>query len=221
MKALLALLIREITLARRIGAGAGLGLMFFLILITLIPFAIGADQKLIGSLAPAILWLGALLATLLGLDRLLQADEEEGALDSMMMAQTPLILLMLVKALAHWMMTGLPLSLAAPLLGLMLALEPHVMAPLALSLLIGTPALTFIGLIGAALSVSLKRGGLLLSILTLPSAIPTLIFGVGVVKAAEAGREIATPLMLLTGTSLLALAIAPVAAAAALKLARE
>jgi len=221
MRAITALLIREITLARRIGAGAGLGLMFFLILITLVPFAIGADQRLIGTLAPAILWLGALLATLLGLDRLLQADEDEGALDAMLMSETPLILLLLVKAVAHWLVTGLPLSLAAPLLGVMLALDPAVMLPLALSLLIGTPALTFIGLIGAALSVSLKRGGLLLSILTLPSAIPTLIFGVGVVKAAEAGREIATPLMLLAGTSLLALAIAPLAAAAAIRLARE
>lgn len=216
----MALLRRDLTLAARIGAGAELGLVFFLILIALVPFAIGADQRLIARLAPAILWLAALLSTLLGLDRLLAADEEDGVLDQMVLSETPLIVLMLIKALAHWLVTGLPLSLAAPLLGLMLAIEPASMLPLVLSLLLGTPALTLIGLIGAALTVSLKRGGLLLSILVLPSTIPTLIFGVAVVVEAGAGRDFSAPLSLLAGTSLLALAIAPAAAAAAIRLAR-
>lgn len=221
MNAFIAILRRDLALARRIGAGAGLGMVFFLILISTVPFAIGADQKLISRIAPAILWIAALLSTLLGLDRLLQADEEEGVIDQLALGSTPLTLVMLAKALAHWLATGLPLSIIAPLLGVMLAIEPQAMLPLACSLLLGTPALTLIGLVGAALTVSLKRGGLLLSILVLPSAIPVLIFGVSVVKEASAGRDVSTPLMLLAGVSLVALAIAPVAAAAALRLARN
>ena len=221
MSALYAILKRELLLARRIGAGAELGIVFFLILISVVPFAIGADQKLIGRIAPAILWLAALLATLLGLDRLLQADEEDGIVDHLLISETPLSLLLAVKALAHWLATGLPLSLAAPLLGLMLAIEPQAMMPLAVSLLIGTPALTLIGLVGAALTVSLKRGGLLLTILVLPLTIPTLIFGATVVKEAAAGRAYSTPLLLLSGVSLLMLAIAPLAAAGALRFARN
>ncbi len=221
MNALVAVLRREILLARRIGAGAELGIVFFLILISVVPFAIGADQKLIGRVAPALLWLAALLATLLGLDRLLQADEEDGIVDQLLLSEVPLTLILAVKALAHWLVTGLPLSLVAPLLGLMLAIEPQAMAPLALSLLIGTPALTLVGLVGAALTVSLKRGGLLLSVLVLPLTTPTLIFGATVVKEAAAGRAYSTPLMLLAGVSLLMLALAPLAAAAALRFARN
>lgn len=216
-----ALLLRDLRLARRVGAGAELGLVFFLILVSLLPFAIGADQRFISRIAPAFLWLAALLATLLGLDRLLQADEEEGVLDQFMLSGTPLELLVLAKALAHWLVTGLPLSLVAPLLGLMLAIEPQAMVPLALSLLIGTPALTLIGLIGAALTVSLKRGGLLLSVLVLPLTVPTLIFGATLVKEAALGRPYTTPLMLLGGMTLLMLVIAPVSAAAALRHARQ
>ena len=221
MSALLAVVRREITLARRIGAGAELGIVFFLILISVVPFAIGADQKLIGRIAPALLWLAALLATLLGLDRLLQADEEDGIVDHLLLGQTPLMLVLGAKALAHWLVTGLPLSLVAPLLGLMLAIEPAAMLPLTISLLIGTPALTLIGLVGASLTVSLKRGGLLLSVLVLPLSIPTLIFGATVVKEAAAGRAYETPLMLLAGVSLIMLVIAPLAAAGALRFARN
>lgn len=221
MSAFFALLKRDLLLARRIGAGAELGIIFFLILISIVPFAIGADQKLIGRIAPAILWIAALLSTLLGLDRLLQSDEEDGVLDLMLLSGTPPILLMLAKALAHWLVTGLPLSIVAPLLGVMLAIEPQAMLPLSLSLLLGTPALTLIGLVGAALTVSLKRGGLLLSILVLPSTIPTLIFGVSIVKEAAAGRDFSTPMLLLAGTSLVALAVSPLAAALALKFARH
>lgn len=221
MKALSAVIRRELTLARRIGAGAELGIVFFLILISVVPFAIGADQKLIGRIAPALLWLAALLATLLGLDRLLQADEEDGIVDHLLLGGTPLMLVLAAKALAHWLVTGLPLSLVAPLLGLMLAIEPQAMLPLTISLLIGTPALTLIGLVGASLTVSLKRGGLLLSILVLPLAIPTLIFGATVVKEAAAGRAWGTPLMLLAGVSLIMLVVAPLAAAGALRFARN
>jgi len=220
MSAFSAVLKRDLRLARRAGAGASLGLMFFLVLIAIVPFAIGADQKLISRLAPALLWIAALLATLLGLDRLFQADEEDGALDQFLLSGGSLTMLVLAKALAHWLVTGLPLSLAAPVLGLMLAIEPQAMLPLALSLLVGTPALTLIGLVGAALTVSLNRGGLLLSLLVVPTAIPTLIFGVGVAKAAAEGRDFAMPLTVLCGTTLFALAISPVAAALALRQAR-
>jgi len=221
MTSLAAIIRRELILARRIGAGAELGIVFFLILISVVPFAIGADQKLIGRIAPALLWLAALLATLLGLDRLLQADEEDGIVDALLLGETPLMLVLGAKAFAHWLVTGLPLSITAPLLGLMLAIEPQAMLPLSLSLLIGTPALTLIGLIGASLTVSLKRGGLLLSVLVLPLSIPTLIFGATIVKEAAAGRAYETPLMLLAGISLIMLVVAPLASAGALKFARN
>lgn len=221
MSAFSAILKRDLRLARRAGAGAGLGLMFFLTLIAITPFAIGADQKLVARLAPALLWLAALLATLLGLDRLFQADDEDGALDQFLLSDGSLTMLVLAKAIAHWLVTGLPLSIAAPLLGIMLAIEPQAMLPLMLSLLIGTPALTLIGLVGAALTVSLNRGGLLLSILVVPTAIPTLIFGVAVAKTAAEGRDFAMPLMVLSGTTLFALAISPLAAAFALRQARQ
>ena len=220
MSAFSAVLKRDLRLARRAGAGASLGLMFFLVLIAIVPFAIGADQKLISRLAPALLWIAALLATLLGLDRLFQADEEDGALDQFLLSGGSLTMLVLAKALAHWLVTGLPLSLAAPVLGLMLAIEPQAMLPLSLSLLVGTQALTLIGLVGAALTVSLNRGGLLLSLLVVPTAIPTLIFGVAVAKAAAEGRDFAMPLTVLCGTTLFALAISPIAAALALRQAR-
>jgi heme exporter protein B len=220
IRVLVAILVRELRLAARIGAGVELGIMFFLILISVMPFALGPDQKLLSRLAPAILWIAALLATLLGLDRLLQADEEDGVIDDMLLSACPLEVIVFAKALAHWLVTGLPLALLAPLLGVMLAIAPAAMLPLALALLIGTPALTFIGLIGAALTVTLRRGGLLLSVLVMPLTVPTLIFGVAVVREAAEGRSFATPLSLLTGISLIALVVSPIAAAAALRLTR-
>ena len=217
-----ALLIRDLKLSARIGGGAELGLVFFLILVSVVPFAIGPDQRTLQRLAPAILWIAALLATLLGLDRLFQADEDDGALDAFLLAEMPLEVIVLVKALAHWLTTGLPLSLAAPLFGLMLAIEPGAMLPVALTLLIGTPALTLIGTIGAALTVSLRRGGLLLSVLVLPFTIPVLIFGVSAAKATLGGEALlGAPFAFLAALSLMMLVVGPVAAAAALRLARE
>ncbi|MCA0422156.1 MAG: heme exporter protein CcmB [Proteobacteria bacterium] len=215
-----AVMTREIRLAARIGAGAELGLVFFLILISVTPFALGPDQKLLSRLAPALLWIAALLATLLGLDRLLQADEDDGVVDGLMLSETPLELILFAKALAHWLVTGLPLALIAPVLGLMLAIPPAAMLPLSLSLLVGTPALTLVGLVGAAVTVTLRRGGLLLSVLVLPLTVPTLIFGVAVVREASEGRAFTTPFLLLTGVSLIALVVSPVAAAAALRMTR-
>ncbi len=222
MAALWALVRRDLTLAARIGGGAELGLVFFLILVAIMPFALGPDQVLLGRLAPAVLWLAALLATLLGLDRLFQADEDEGALDQFMLADMPLELVVLAKALAHWLATGLPLSLAAPLFGLMLNFEPAEAGPLVATLLVGTPALTLIGAIGAALTVSLRRGGLLLSVLVMPLAVPVLIFGVAAAGAATSGgRGFAEPFAILLALTLVMLVVAPVAAAAALRSVRE
>ena len=165
-------------LAVRVGGGALIGVLFFLIVVTLMPFAIGPDLALLARIGPAILWLGALLASLLALDRLFAADHEDGSLDLILMARVPLELAVAAKALAHWLTTGLPLVIAAPLLGLLLNLDPQATGAVALTLLVGTPALTFIGLIGAALTVALRRGGLLLAVLVLPLTIPVLIFGV-------------------------------------------
>jgi heme exporter protein B len=215
---LAALFLRELRVGRRIGGGTMLGVIFFLILVTLTPFAIGPDLALLARIAPAILWLSGLLATLLGLDRLFQADYEDGSLDLLLMSRAPLELVILTKCLAHWILTGLPLVAAAPVFGLMLAMPPQELWRVALSLLVGTPALTLIGAIGAALTVSLRRGGLLLAVLILPLSIPVLIFGVAAAAATETGLlPFATPLMILCALTLVALAGAPVAAAAALR----
>jgi heme exporter protein B len=215
---LTALFLRELRVGRRIGGGTMLGVIFFLILVTLTPFAIGPDLALLARIAPAILWLSGLLATLLGLDRLFQADYEDGSLDLLLMSRTPLELAILTKCAAHWVLTGLPLVAAAPVFGLMLAMPPQDLWRIALSLLVGTPALTLIGAIGAALTVSLRRGGLLLAVLILPLSIPVLIFGVAAAAATEAGLvPFATPMMILGALTLVALVGAPVAAAAALR----
>jgi heme exporter protein B len=217
---LAALFLRELRAGRRIGGGTMLGVMFFLILVTVTPFALGPDLALLARIAPAILWLSGLLATLLGLDRLFQADYEDGTLDLLLMSRTPLELAILTKCLAHWVLTGLPLVAAAPVFGLMLATPPQDLWRIALSLLVGTPALTLIGAIGAALTVSLRRGGLLLAVLVLPLSIPVLIFGVAAAGTTEAGLlSFTTPMAILCALTLMALVGAPVAAAAALRLA--
>jgi heme exporter protein B len=218
MTALSALLLRDMRLAVRVGGGALIGVLFFLIVVTLMPFAIGPDLALLARIGPAILWLGALLASLLALDRLIAADHEDGSLDLILMARAPLELTVAVKAVAHWLTTGLPLVVAAPLLGLLLNLDPKASGAVALTLLIGTPALTFIGLIGAALSVALRRGGLLLAVLVLPMTIPVLIFGVAASNAAIVGPvPFGTPLTVLSALTLASLVLGPFAAAAALR----
>ncbi|WP_406854732.1 heme exporter protein CcmB [Alsobacter sp. KACC 23698] len=216
---LAALALREFRLAARIGGGGAMGLVFFLILVTMVPFAIGPDLNLLARIGPAILWIAAALATLLGLDRLFQADAEDGSLDLLRMSGTPLELIVLVKGFAHWAGTGLPLALAAPVFGLLLALTPDAMAAVCVTLLVGTPALTFIGAIGAALTASLRRGGLVLSILVLPLMIPVLIFGVSAAHAATGGTvPFLTPFLVLCGLSLFAVVLGALAAAAAIRI---
>jgi heme exporter protein B len=218
MTALTALLIRDMRLAVRVGGGALVGVLFFLLVVAIIPFAIGPDLALLARIGPAILWLGALLASLLGLDRLIASDHEDGSLDLILSAQTPLELTMAGKAIAHWLTTGLPLVAATPLLGLLLNLDPVATGAVALTLAAGTPALTFIGLVGAALTVALRRGGLLLAVLILPLTIPVLIFGVAASNAAIVGPiPFGTPFTILCALTLMSAVVGPIAAAATLR----
>jgi heme exporter protein B len=215
---LAAIFLRDIRLAVRVGGGGGIGLLFFLIVVVLTPFAIGPDLALLARIGPAILWLGALLASLLTLDRLLAGDYEDGSLDLILMGDTPLELAIAAKAAAHWVTTGLPLAIATPLLGLFLNLDGSASAAVSLTLLAGTPALTFIGLIGAALSVALRRGGLLLAVLVLPLTVPVLIFGVAASNAAIVGPvPFGTPFTILCALTLMSLVVGIFAAAAALR----
>ena len=222
MTPVLALFLREWRIARRIGGGASIGAMFFLILVTIMPFALGPDLVLLGRLGPAILWVAALLSTLLGLDRLFQSDADDGSLDGLVNASIPLELVVLIKCAAHWTTSSLPLVVASPLFGLMLGMDAPALGLVALTLLAGTPALTMIGAIGAALTVSLRRGGLLMAVLALPLTIPVLIFGVAAASAASGGvSPFRAPFLMLSAFSLAAIAGAPFAAAAALRHVRE
>jgi len=218
MTALAALLVRDMRLAVRVGGGALVGVLFFLLVVAIIPFAIGPDLALLARIGPAILWLGALLASLLGLDRLIASDHEDGSLDLILSARMPLELTVAVKAVAHWLTTGLPLVVATPLLGLLLNLDPLATGAVALTLAAGTPALTFIGLVGAALTVALRRGGLLLAVLILPLTIPVLIFGVAASNAAIVGPiPFGTPFTILCALTLMSGVVGPIAAAATLR----
>jgi heme exporter protein B len=218
MSALAAMFVRDVRLAMRIGGGALMGVLFFLIVVTLVPLALGPDLALLGRIGPAILWLGALLASLLALDQLFAADQADGSLDIIVMARIPLELAVLAKAAAHWITTGLPLVIAAPLLGLLLNVSGEAMTAVTLTLLAGTPALTLTGVIGAALSAALRRGGLLLPVLVLPLTVPVLIFGVAAANTAIIGPvPFGTPFTILCALTLVSLAIGPFAAAAALR----
>ncbi|MEM9523987.1 MAG: heme exporter protein CcmB [Pseudomonadota bacterium] len=213
-----ALLVRDLRLAVRSGGGIGLGVAFFLIFAVLVPFGVGPENAVLARIAPGVLWVGALLACLLSLDRLFQLDYEDGALELLATAPLPLEGMVIVKASAHWITTGLPLTLAAPFLGVLLHLPQAAQGWLVLTLMLGTPALSVIGTFGAALTVGLKRGGLLLSLLILPFYVPTLIFGAETVRRGAEGLDAQTPLLILTGITLGALSLLPFAAAAALRI---
>ena len=212
-----ALLLRDLALALRAGGGFGLGLAFFLIVTVMVPFSVGPEARLLSTIAPGVLWLGALLACLLSLDRLLALDWEDGSLDLLATAPLPLEAVVTIKALAHWLTTGLPLVLAAPVLGVLLNLPGPGFFWITVSLAVGTPALSVIGTFGAALTVGLKRGGLLLSLLVMPLYVPTLIFGAEVARRGSEGMEAGTPLLLLGGITLGCFAALPFASAAVLR----
>jgi heme exporter protein B len=213
-----ALLIRDLRIAFRSGGGFGLGLGFFLIVCTLVPLGVGPESTRLATIAPGILWVGALLACLLSLDRLFALDREDGSLDLLATAPLPLEGVVAIKSLAHWLVTGLPLALAAPGLGVLLHLPAGAQGWLVASLLVGTPALSVIGAFGAALTVGLRRGGLLLSLLVLPLYMPTLIFGAEVTRRGAEGFDLTTPFLLLAAISLGSIAALPFAAAAALRI---
>lgn len=211
------LLQRDLKLALRSGGGFGLSLAFFLIVILFVPFGVGANVAVHSAIAPGILWIGALLSCLLSLDRIFQLDFEDGSLDLLATSPIPLESIVATKALAHWLTTGLPITLAAPLLGFLLNLPSEGYVWLIFSLAIGTPALSFLGTFGATITVGLKRGGLLLSLLVLPLYIPTLIFGTQSVTLILNGSSNTASLMILSAVTLFTFALIPFAAAAALR----
>ncbi|MDQ6437053.1 heme exporter protein CcmB [Mesorhizobium sp. LHD-90] len=217
---MLALFLRDLRLGIRAGGGALTGIVFFLALVATIPFGVGPDLNLLARIGPAILWIGALLASLLGLDRLFQADREDGSLDLLLLAEDRhmLALTVLVKCLAHWTASVLPLVVASPLLGLFMNVEPAGLGAAALTLLVGTPAITFVGAAGAAVSVALPRGGLMISVLVLPLTIPVLIFGVSATYGAVADpAPFLQPFLILCALTLFLAVVGPLAASAALR----
>ncbi|MBN9587824.1 MAG: heme exporter protein CcmB [Alphaproteobacteria bacterium] len=218
MSPFLCLLVRDMKLATRSGGGAALALSFFALVATLVPLGIGADLKLLARVAGGILWVGAVLAALLSLDRLFQGDYDDGSLELIALAPLPLELTSFAKIAAHWLSTGLPLTVLSPLLALMFNLPGDATLTLFLSLLIGTPAVSAIGAIGASLTLSLRRGGLILPLIILPLLSPAVIFGAGAVAAKMDGFSPLGPLELLGAFSLAAVLLSPFAAAASVRL---
>lgn len=193
-------------------------LIFFLMVATLFPLGVSPDPKFLADVAPGVVWVAALLATLLSMDSLFRSDFEDGTLEQLLLSPQPLFMVVLAKVLSHWMMSGLPLTLLAPLLGVMLFLPTDGMLGLMLSLLLGTPTLSLVGAIGAALTVGLRKGGVLISLLVLPLYIPVLIFGSGAVQAAITGIPLGGYLALLGAMLALGLIMAPLAISAALRI---
>ncbi|NJM55387.1 MAG: heme exporter protein CcmB [Verrucomicrobiae bacterium] len=214
-----ALIARDITLALRDGAGLGTALGFYLIVVTMLPLGLGPDMKLLSRIAPGMLWIAMLLAALLSMARLFEADQEDGSLEVLATGSLPLELVVVAKALAHWLTTAVPLALVTPVLGLLLNLDIAANGPLVLTMLAGTPAISFLGAIGAALTLRARRGGLLVALLVLPLYIPTLIFGISAVSAILLDTGAFAPsILILSAISLLSIVLAPLATAAALRL---
>ena len=215
---MIALILRDLRIAIRAGGGFGLSLAFFFTIVIFFPFAIGSNLDLLSNVAPGVLWVGALLACLLSIERIFALDFEDGTLDLLVTSPLPLEGVVISKAFVHWLTTGLPLVCLTPFLGVLLGLQNSSVIFLIISLLFGTPALSIIGTFGAALTAGMKRGGLLLSILVLPLYIPTLIFGAEAARRGIEGFETQTSILLLLGVTLLSWAILPFAAASALKI---
>ncbi len=216
MRALAAIALQTARLSFAAGGGAFVGLVFFLAVVTAIPFAVGPDLKLLARIGPAILLIGALLSTLLNLDRLFRDDREDGSLDLLMLADVPLELAVLAKCAGAWLATSLPLVIASPALGLLLAIDPAPMAATTAVLLVATPALTLIGAIGAALATAVGRAGLLVAVLVLPFTVPVIIFGVSAAVAPNLDQGW-PPFAILTALTLVSAVMTPVAGAAALR----
>jgi heme exporter protein B len=218
VKSAWALFCRDLVLTWREGGAIGTALGFYLVVVAITPLGLGPDLNLLSRIAPGVLWVALLLASLLSADRIFHNDYEDGTLDVLAMGPLPLPLVAALKSLAHWVMTGVPLALLAPLLGLLLNLPIEAFPLLMLTMLAGTPAVSFVAAIGASLTLGLRRGGVLLALLVLPLYVPVLIFGVAAVSAASVGPASPwPPFLILCALSLASIVLAPIAAAAALR----
>ncbi len=215
------IVVRDLTLAWRRRADVLATLFFFVIVVSLFPLGIGPESQLLRSIAPGVVWVAALLASMLSLSRVFENDYHDGTLEQMLMTPQPLFLVVLGKVLAQWLVSEVPLAVVAPLLGVQFDLEPRTLWILFISLLIGTPVLSLIGSIGAALTLGLRGGGVLIAVLILPLYVPVLIFGAGAVDASIIGGNIQSNILLLTAFFLLALVFAPWATSAALRISLE
>lgn len=218
MNSFLALIKRDLRLAVREGGAIGTALGFFLVVVSLMPLGLGPDLNLLARIAAGVLWIALLLAALLSLNRIFEADYEDGTLDVLATGPLPLELVSAAKALAHWITTGIPLAIMAPVLGILLNLDLNSYPILVATTLIGTPAVSFLGAIGAALTMKTRRGGLLLAVIVLPFYVPTLIFGISAVSAAAGPDGLGASFLILAAVSLVAVVLGPVAAAAALRI---
>lgn len=221
IRALASLIRRDLKLGVRAGGSLGTAFVFFLAIAMVVPFAVGPDLDVLARIGGGMIWVAALLSSLLGLDRIFGADAEDGGLDLLLLAPLPLEAVVAAKGIAHWLITGLSIALAVPLFGILLGLNATTVAAAAVLLLIGTPAITSFGLIGAALAVALPRSGMLTAVLILPFTIPVLIFGSAATQSIAAGEYFGTPVKLLLAVALFSFVIGPVAAAAALRIGRE
>ena len=221
MNGFLTVVRRDLRLAQRQGGDSLMAVAFFVLAAALFPFAVGPEGNLLERIGGGVLWATALLAALLSFDRLFQADYDDGNLEQLALAPLPLELVVLAKALAHWLTTGLPLVAVAPVVALLFHMSAVPVGVAVVSLLLGTPSLSLIGALGAALVLGARRGGALLALLVVPLALPVLIFGAGAVEAASEGLPVATQFAVLAAFLLAALALAPWGAAAALRLALE
>ncbi len=217
LKAIACLLRRDLTIALRRSTDVLTPLVFFIIVVSLFPLGLGPEPAVLRTIAPGVIWVAALLATMLSLNRLFANDHADGTLEQMVLSPHPLAALVLVKVAAHWMLTGLPLVLISPLLAIQMNLPESAMSTLILSLLLGTPVLSLLGAVGAALTLGLRGGGVLVSLLVLPLYTPVLIFGAGAVAGVIAGIEVEAHFSLLAAFLALALTLTPWAAAAALR----
>jgi len=218
MSAFTTLVARDLRLTVRQGGALGTALGFYMIVVTMLPLGLGTDLNLLSRIAPGVLWIALLLSALLSLPRIFGGDWEDGSLDILATGEMPLELVAAAKALAHWISTGIPLALLAPILGILLNLEIGAYPVLVATMLIGTPAVSFIGAVGAALTLRAHRGGLLIALLVLPLYVPTLVFGMAAISALLGPGGVLSPFLILTALSLMAVVLGPFAAAAALRM---
>ncbi|GHU04035.1 heme exporter protein B [Alphaproteobacteria bacterium] len=221
MNSLIALFRRDLTLAIRQGADVVMVVGFFVLAIVLFPLGVGVDSELLGRIAPGIVWACALFAAMLSLDRQFQADYEDGSLDLMRLSPFALEGAVLVKALVHWVTTGLPLMAISPVIAILFGMESSEIIALLITMALGAPTLSLIGVVGASLVLGARRSGVLLSLLVLPLVLPVLIFGAGSVRLAQMGQDYGPQIMMMAALALAALAIAPIAGASALRQAAE